>query len=232
MITLRPSEARGHVKIAWLDSRHSFSFGRYYDPQEMNWGALRVINEDWIEPDAGFNPHGHSDMEILTYVLQGALEHKDSTGGGSVLRPGEVQLMSAGRGITHSEFNPSLTERTHLLQIWVEPNRTGLEPGYQQHAIPGGLTPGGLKVLTSPDGRDGSLRMVQDAVIYAGSLEGEQQIEYPMNSQRRAYVHLARGAMTLNAQPMKTGDGAKIAGESLLTFSEGQGAEFLLFDLP
>ena len=140
--------------------------------------------------------------------------------------------MSAGRGITHSEFNPSPTARTHLLQIWVEPSRMGLEPGYQQHAIPGGLSPGGLKVLTSPDGRDGSLRMVQDAVIYAGLLGGDQRIEYPMSPKRRAYVHLARGAMTLNGEPMKAGDGAKIEGESLLTFSVGQGAEFLLFDLP
>lgn len=240
MITIRPSDARGHVRSGWLESRHSFSFGRYYDPLEMGWSALRVINDDWIKPNAGFSPHGHSDMEILTYVLQGALEHKDSTGGGSVLRPGEVQLMSAGRGISHSEFNPSSSERTHLLQIWVEPSRLSIEPGYQQQAIPGGLLAGGLKLLTSPDERDGSLRMIQDALIYAGLLSGEQRIRYPMDAQRRAYVQIARGTLNLNETPMKTGDGAKIMQETMLEFSqsqgedreEDQGAEFLLFDLP
>ncbi|MEW6446219.1 MAG: pirin family protein [Pseudomonadota bacterium] len=232
MILIRPSEARGHVRQSWLDSRHSFSFGRYYDPREMGWGPLRVINEDWIEPASGFSPHGHSDMEILTYVLEGALEHKDSTGGGSVLRHGEVQLMSAGRGITHSEFNPSSSERTHLLQIWVEPSQLGIKPGYRQQVIPGGLVAGGLRLLTSPDGRDASLPMVQDALIHAGLLDGDQRIAYPMDVHRKAYVQVARGSLMLNGVIMQAGDGAKIAGESMLDFCAGQTAEFLLFDLP
>jgi redox-sensitive bicupin YhaK (pirin superfamily) len=176
--------------------------------------------------------------------FEGALAHKDSTGGGSVLRPGEVQLMSAGRGITHSEFNPSSTERTHFLQIWVTPNQSGIEPNYQQQAIPGGLVVGELKLLTSPDGRDGSLRMVQDALIYSGLLNGGQRIRYPMDAQRRAYVHLVRGTLNLNGITMQAGDGAKIMQEAMLEFSQGhkQGqdesrevskdAEFLLFDLP
>ncbi|MEO1750482.1 pirin family protein [Thiofaba sp. EF100] len=232
MITLRRADDRGRARFGWLDSHHSFSFGQYYDPEQMGWGPLRVINDDRVMPGAGFSTHGHSNMEIISYVLEGALQHRDSTGSGSVIRPGEVQLMSAGRGIMHSEYNPSATEEVHFLQIWIEPERRGTEPGYQQRAFPADELVGRLRLIASPDGRHGSLTMKQDALLYAGLLDGGEVVEHTLAPGRRAYVHLARGELTLNGQQMRAGDGAKIAEEARLVFAEGKDAEFLLFDLP
>ncbi|MEW6765719.1 MAG: pirin family protein [Pseudomonadota bacterium] len=232
MITLRKADERGHARFGWLDSWHSFSFGQYHDPEHMGWGPLRVINDDRVAPGAGFSPHAHRDMEIISYVLDGALEHKDSSGAGSVIRPGEVQLMSAGRGITHSEYNPSPREGVHFLQIWIEPAQRGTPSGYQQHAFPLHERRGRLRILVAPDGRDGALRIGQDVLVQAALLDGGETIDYTLAAGRRAYVHLARGQMKLNDQIMRSGDGAKIGDESLLCFRDGQGAEFLLFDLP
>lgn len=232
MITLRRSNERGHARFGWLDSRHSFSFGQYHDPEQMSWGPLRVINDDRVVPGAGFGTHGHSDMEIISYVLDGALEHRDSTGTGSVIRPGEVQLMSAGSGIRHSEYNPSATEEVHFLQIWIEPDRRGTEPGYQQRVFPADERRGRLRLIASPDGREDSLAMKQDACLYAALLDGDEAIEHVLVPGRKAYVHVARGELALNGQKMRAGDGVKIMEEARLSIAQGKDAEFLLFDLP
>jgi len=232
MLNIRKSTDRGHANHGWLDSHHTFSFADYYDPAYMGVSALRVINEDRVQPGAGFPTHGHRDMEIVSYVLSGALEHKDSMGNGSVIRPGDVQRMSAGTGVRHSEFNASATEPVHFLQIWILPDRNGHAPGYEQkHFAPAELD-GKLRLIASPDGRDGSVTLHQDAQLYAARLDGDKGVAHALAPGRRAYVHLARGALTLNGTPLQAGDGARIEQETQLRFEQGRGAEVLLFDLP
>lgn len=230
MIQLRPSASRGFADHGWLVARHSFSFADYHDPAEMGWGVLRVINEDRVAPGKGFGAHGHRDMEIVTYVIEGALEHRDSLGNGEVIRPGEVQRMSAGSGIRHSEFNPSLSQTTHLLQIWIEPRESGITPSYEQQP----LAPGNnsWRLIASPDAAQGSALIHQDATIHAARLLTDIELNYTINPQRRAYVHVVSGGVMLNGLAMNDGDGAKILGESLLHFTACADSEILLFDLP
>lgn len=250
MIQLRAASDRGHADYGWLVTHYSFSFGDYYDPGEMGWGALRVINDDFIAPGSGFGPHGHKDMEILTYVLSGTLEHRDSLGHGGRLGPGEVQRMSAGRGIRHSEVNPSPDTPLRLLQIWIEPGQPGREPGYEQRPVPDEAKRGRLLPIASPDGREGSTTLGQDALVYASLLAPGEGLDYTLAPERLAYVHLIRGELEINGVPLSPGDGAKIAPEPRrdhLAFripsrpetvmSSGQTGtpdltEFLLFDLP
>lgn len=232
MITLRPAHVRGHADHGWLNSWHSFSFADYYDPQEMGWSVLRVINDDTVAPGGGFPTHGHQDMEIVSYVLDGALAHKDSLGNGSVIRPGDVQRMSAGRGIRHSEFNGSGDEAVHFLQIWLLPAQRGIDPGYEQKYFAPEEKRDKLRIVASPDGREGSVRIHQDASLYAGLLSQGANVAFDIPAGRKAYVHLARGKMRLNGQVMVTGDGAKIADETRLEFIGEDEAEILLFDLP
>ena len=231
MINLRKSHDRGHANHGWLDSYHTFSFADYFDPKEMGFGALRVINEDWVAPKGGFPTHPHRDMEIVTYILEGALEHKDSMGNGSVIRVGDVQRMSAGTGITHSESNASEREPVHLLQIWIEPNATGLTPSYEQTHFPLADKQGRFRLIASRDGREGSVTIHQDAAVYAAVLDADQALSYTLEAQRSAYLHLARGRITLNGYPLEAGDGAKINGPEILTLSALETAEVLLFDL-
>ncbi|MES9845847.1 MAG: pirin family protein [Candidatus Sedimenticola sp. PURPLELP] len=232
MITLRPGEQRGHANHGWLDAYHSFSFGQYYDPDNMGFSVLRVINQDRIAPGKGFPPHDHQDMEIVTYILEGALEHRDSMGNQGVIRPGEVQRMSAGSGVTHSEYNHSKEVTTHLLQIWIQPDTPGIEPGYEQTRFDEREKQGKLRLIASPDGREDSVTIRQSALIYASLLDGEEKISHEVDSDRSLYLHLAKGRIELNGEPLQAGDGAKITGESELLLSNGTGAEFLLFDLP
>jgi len=232
MITLRPSVERGFADHGWLRARHSFSFADYYDPAEMGWGALRVINEDRVAPGTGFGRHGHRDMEIVTYILSGALEHKDSLGNGGVIRRGEVQRMSAGKGILHSEFNPSAESETHLLQIWIEPAQAGGPASYEQQAMPVEALRGRWHLVASPDGAEGSTTIGQDARLYASLLAAGESLAYLQAPGRLGYVHLVRGALAVNGVSLTTGDGAKVAGESALEFVAGEDAEFLFFDLP
>ena len=232
MLTVRKAEERGHADHGWLDTYHTFSFADYYDPQEMGFGALRVINDDKVQPGKGFGTHGHRAMEIITYVLEGALEHKDSMGNGSVIRPGNVQRMSAGTGVRHSEFNPSREERVHLLQIWIEPKVTGVRPSYEEKQFGTAEKKGQLRLIASPDGRDGSVTIHQDATVYASVLDGKDTAAHRLAPGRRAYVHVARGAVELNGTPLKGGDGARISGESEIKFAKAARAEVLLFDLP
>lgn len=231
MIELRKSCERGHVNHGWLDSFHSFSFADYYDPQHVQFGALRVINEDRIEAAGGFGMHGHRDMEIITYLLAGRLEHKDSIGNGSVIHPGDVQRMSAGRGVMHSEFNPSRTEPAHLLQIWLLPEVTGIEPGYEQKHFDDKSKRGRLCLVASRDGRDGSLLIHQDAALYAALLDGRDAAVHRLAAQRKAYVHVARGQVAVNGQLLEAGDAAKITATGEVTLDDAVGAEVLLFDL-
>jgi quercetin 2,3-dioxygenase len=230
MITRRPAEERGRANFGWLDSRHSFSFGHYHDEAHMGFGPLRVINEDRVAPGAGFDTHGHRDMEILSYVLEGALAHKDSIGTGSVIRPGEVQRMSAGTGIQHSEFNPSKQSPVHFLQIWILPERTGLAPGYQQSAFPLDER-GRLHLVASRDGRDGSLTIHQDVDLSAGRLAAGDIVETRLRAGRLGWLQVARGAVTLNGAHLVTGDGAAIKDESALAIRAESDAEILLFDM-
>ena len=222
---------RGHADHGWLDSWHTFSFAGYHDPQHMGFGDLRVLNDDRVEPGQGFGTHGHRDMEIITYVLDGALEHKDSMGNGSVIRPGNVQRMSAGRGVTHSEFNASRDAPVHLLQIWIEPNVTGINPGYEEKLFSDDDKRGRLRLIASPDGRDGSVTIHQDARVYAALLDGADKATHELSAARRAYVHVARGTVTVNRQPLAAGDGARISNQSSIAFSDAGNAEVLLFDL-
>ena len=232
MTTLRPSTARGHANHGWLDSYHTFSFANYYDPAHMGVSNLRVINDDTVMPGQGFGTHGHQDMEIVSYVLDGALEHKDSMGNGSVIRPGDLQRMSAGTGVRHSEYNPSPTEPVHFLQIWLVPNRTGVQPGYEQKHFPLEDRRGRLVLLVSPDGRDGSLSAHQDGRLYGTLLEAGETVEHPLAAGRRAYVHVARGSIAVNGTPLGSGDGATLESVDHVRL-EGLGhAEVLLFDLP
>lgn len=230
MIQLRPSSARGYADHGWLVARHSFSFADYFDPQEMGWGVLRVINEDRVAPGKGFATHGHRDMEIVTYVIEGTLEHRDSLGNGELIRPGEVQRMSAGSGIRHSESNPSPSQATHLLQIWIEPRELGITPGYEQQMLAPGRN--AWRLIASPDAAEGSARIHQDATLRAALLQESAELDYTLDGERLAYVQIVRGALTLNGVDMATGDGAKIAGESTLRFIAQVESEVLLFDLP
>ena len=231
MLNIRKSKERGHANHGWLDTYHTFSFADYHDAREMGFGALRVINDDKVQPGQGFGTHGHRDMEIITYVLEGALEHKDSMGNGSIIRPGNVQRMSAGTGVRHSEFNPSQDERVHLLQIWIEPSVTGIRPGYEEKQFGPAEKRGQLRLIVSPNGREGSVTIHQDACVYASLLDGKDAVTHRLAPGRRAYVHIARGAVEVNGTPLKGGDGAKIAGESQISLGNAAQAEVLLFDL-
>ncbi len=233
MISIRYADDRGNTKLGWLDSRHTFSFGEYHDPRQMGFGPLRVINEDRVKPGKGFDTHGHRDMEIVSYVLEGALEHKDSLGTGSIIRPGDVQRMSAGTGVRHSEFNPSPTEPVHFLQIWLLPSQMGLAPGYEQKSFPDTERRGRLRLVASPDGSDGSVLIHQDARIYACLLERDGQITHSLAPNRRAWLQVARGGIEVNGEDLRAGDGAAIEGEAQLTIrAVTDGAELLTFDLP
>lgn len=231
MITLRKASDRGRTKIDWLDSRHTFSFGDYFDPNENGFSVLRVINDDWIAKAKGFGTHPHRDMEIVTYVLSGAVEHRDSLGTHGVIPAGDVQRMTAGTGIQHSEFNPSPSEDLHLLQIWILPEARNIKPGYEQKTL-GDRTKGKLALVASHEGGDGALKIHQNADLYIGALTKGQSVEKDLAAGRSAYVHVARGKLDLNGLAMSEGDGAKISGESHLKFGPTDDAEVLLFDLP
>ena len=231
MIELRKSAERGHANHGWLDSYHSFSFADYQDPRHMGYSNLRVINEDVVQPGQGFGTHGHRDMEIITYILEGALEHKDSMGNGSVIRPGDVQRMSAGTGVRHSEFNPSPDELVHLLQIWIEPAANGIAPGYEEKHFDAASKRGRLRLVASQDAREGSVKIHQDAAMYAALLDGTERATHALAAGRKAYVHVARGKVTVNGQALVAGDAVKITGEAGVTMENGAGAEVLLFDL-
>jgi len=231
MITLRPAQERGHGSHGWLDSRHSFSFADYYDAQHMGFGPLRVINEDRVQPGMGFGTHGHRDMEIISYVLDGQLAHKDNMGNGSTIQPGDVQRMSAGRGVLHSEFNPSSTDPVHFLQIWIEPAQRGVAPSYEQgHVAPHDMR-GRLALIAGPQGSGATVTIHQDARLYAARLDHADALSHALASGRRAYVHVARGTVRVNGVPLATGDAVRIEGESQVALTEGTDAEVLLFDL-
>ncbi|MBC7498966.1 MAG: pirin family protein [Herminiimonas sp.] len=232
MLELRKSEERGHANHGWLDSYHSFSFADYYDPQYMGFGPLRVINDDRIEAGAGFGTHGHRDMEIITYMLDGALEHKDSMGTGSVIRPGDVQRMSAGRGVQHSEFNHSKEAGAHLLQIWIEPNVKGIAPSYEEKNFERSEKDGKLRLIASPQGEAGSVMIHQDARVYAGLFDVGQQSEITVGADRLIYVHIARGTALVNGQELTAGDALKVRDESAVRVEGRAQAEILVFDLP
>jgi redox-sensitive bicupin YhaK (pirin superfamily) len=233
MINVRHARERGTANFGWLDSRHTFSFGDYYDPKQMGFGPLRVINEDRVSPGKGFGTHGHRDMEIISYVLEGALEHKDSIGTGSVIRPGDVQVMSAGTGIRHSEFNHSKTEPVHFLQIWVVPDREGIAPRYEQKTFPDADKRGRLRLVGSSDGRDGSVVIHQDVELFAAILNAGEQVTLPLSAGRKAWLQVVRGAVVMNGQEFDVGDGAAIEGEPALTVTaKVDGTEMLMFDLP
>ena len=231
MMELRPAAARGLANFGWLYSQHSFSFGSYYDPEHMGFSDLLVINEDRVRPGRGFDTHGHRDMEIFSYVLEGALEHKDSMGTGSVIRPGDVQMMSAGTGVRHSEYNASREELVHFLQIWIVPDRKGVEPRYQQQHFAPAEKRGRLRLIISPDGADGSLSVYQDARVYAGLFDGDESQRFELPANRFAYVHVARGTLDVNGQRLCAGDAVKLRNPRQIDFSGGSGAEVLLFDL-
>lgn len=231
MMELRPAAARGVANFGWLHSQHSFSFGSYYDPQHMGFSDLLVINEDRVRQGRGFDTHGHRDMEIFSYVLDGALEHKDSMGTGSVIRPGDVQMMSAGTGVRHSEYNASRTELVHFLQIWIVPDRQGVPPRYQQRHFSPEEKRGRLRLIISPDGAEGSLSVYQDARVHAGLFDGDEQQRFELPANRFAYVHVARGAIDINGQRLAAGDALKLRNVRDIEFRNGEQAEVLLFDL-
>ena len=231
MITLRKSADRGHAEHGWLHSQHTFSFADYHDPQQMGWGPLRVINEDRVEPAEGFGTHGHRDMEIISYVIAGALEHKDSMGNGTVIRPGDVQRMSAGTGVRHSEFNHSPTAQVHFLQIWIEPATLGIAPGYEQKFFAPDEKRGRLRLIASQDGRDGSVTIHRDADVYASLLEPGERVMHSPAAGRKAYLQVVRGALRLNGMQLEAGDGAKIEAESELLIAAETDTELLLFDM-
>lgn len=231
MFQIRKAADRGHANHGWLDTYHTFSFGDYQDSRQMGFRALRVINEDWVQPGMGFGMHGHRDMEIITLVLEGALEHKDSMGNGEVLRPGEFQHMSAGRGIRHSEFNPSTTEAVHLYQIWLLPNATGIQPAYEQKRFDSVEQQGKLRLVASPDGAQGSLSIQQDARVYLAAIQPESTIEHPIAAGRHAWLQVLRGSVAVNGQILETSDGVAVSNETKLTVSGVTPAEVMLFDL-
>ncbi|HEY2137262.1 MAG TPA: pirin family protein [Xanthobacteraceae bacterium] len=232
MIAVRHADERGVANFGWLDSRHTFSFGHYHDPQHMGFGPLRVINEDRVTPGKGFDTHGHRDMEIISYVLEGALEHRDSIGTGSVIRPGDVQVMSAGTGIRHSEFNHSKDEPVHFLQIWVLPDRQGIAPRYDQKSFSDDEKRGHLRLVASPDGRNGSILIHQNAEIYASLLSGGDKVSHALKPGRKGWVQVIRGTVEVNGETLRAGDGAAAQNEAALTISALDEAEVLLFDLP
>ncbi len=231
MLTVRKSQDRGYADHGWLKSFHSFSFAGYYDAAHMDFGNLRVINEDRIAPGTGFGTHGHRDMEIISYVLSGSLAHQDNMGNGTAILPGDVQRMSAGRGVMHSEFNHEKDGQTHFLQIWIEPNVRGIEPGYEQKSFTPEDKRGRLRLVASPDGAQGSVTVHADARLYAGLFDGAEQAHLPLNAARKTYVHLIRGALSVNGQALQAGDAAKLVSETDLHLSHGQDAEVLVFDL-
>lgn len=232
MLAIRPAQDRGIANFDWLDSRHTFSFGQYHDPNHMGFADLRVINEDKVSPNQGFPTHGHRDMEIITYVLEGVLEHKDSIGTGSVIYPGDVQRMSAGTGIQHSEYNASKTEPVHLLQIWILPEQKGIEPSYEQKNFAIAEKQGKLRLVGSRDGRDGSITIHQDVSLYAAALAEGESVSYTFLPNRVGWLQVARGTVQLNDQKLSAGDGAEIAQESLIALQgTAQDAEVLLFDM-
>jgi len=232
MIEIRPARERGHANHGWLDSYHSFSFADYYDPAHMGFSVLRVINEDRVTPGMGFPTHAHRDMEIVSYVLEGALEHKDSMGNGSIIRPGDVQRMSAGTGVRHSEYNASKADLVHFLQIWILPKSNGIAPGYEQKHFALEDLSGRLRLIASPDGRDGSVTIHQNAFLYATKLADNTSVTHPFASGRKAYIHVARGEVTVNGRMLTAGDGVKIEKENQVTLSTSEAGEALLFDLP
>ncbi len=231
MITIRKSEDRGHYDHGWLNTYHTYSFDQYHDPAHVHFRSLRVINEDTVAPAHGFPMHSHRDMEIITYILSGALEHRDSMGNGSVIKPGDVQRMTAGTGVSHSEFNPSQTEGCHLLQIWIMPNARNLTPGYEQTNFSADEREGKLRLIASPDGDAGVVKINQDARVYAALLSAGQSIGHRLETNRYAWIQLARGSLCLNGEKLQPGDGAAISRESHVDFSDAHDAEFLVFDL-
>ncbi|HZS44837.1 MAG TPA: pirin family protein [Blastocatellia bacterium] len=231
MIAVRPASERGHLNFGWLDTYHSFSFGEYYDYNHMGFSDLRVINEDYVSPGRGFPTHPHRDMEIITYVLDGALEHRDSMGTGSVIRPGDVQRMSAGSGITHSEFNHSKTELVHLLQIWIMPNKHGVKPSYEQKYYSADEKRGNLRLVASPDGSYGSVTINQDAKLFATILSPGQELTHKLENGRSAWIQVARGNVTVDGKELHHGDGAAVTDQNLLNLIAIDEAEVLLFDL-
>ncbi len=232
MLQVRRSAERGFADHGWLQSHHTFSFADYSDPDWVHYGPLRVINDDYVAPGQGFGKHGHRDMEILTYLLEGELEHKDSMGNGSVIRPGDVQRMSAGTGVLHSEFNPSATQRVHLLQVWIVPDAERLAPGYEQKHFTDADKRGRLRLIASRQGAEGSVAINQDAQVYAGLFTGAESQAFAVAAGRRAWLHLARGALAVNELQLSAGDAAYVAGPAQLSLHDGHGAEVLLFDLP
>jgi redox-sensitive bicupin YhaK (pirin superfamily) len=232
MMQIRRSQERGHADHGWLRSFHSFSFADYHDPAHVSFGPLRVINEDRVKPGTGFGTHGHRDMEIISYVLEGELAHKDSMGTGSTIRPGDVQRMSAGRGVSHSEFNPSESSPVHFLQIWIQPNALGTAPGYEQQHFPTQEKRGRLRLIASSDGAQGSVKIQQDARLYAGLFDGAEELRMAWNPQRLLYVHVAQGTVNVNGHALGAGDALKATETAELRISGGAGAELLVFDLP
>ncbi|MDJ0679565.1 MAG: pirin family protein [Xenococcaceae cyanobacterium MO_167.B52] len=232
MINIRPAQARGNANFGWLDSKHTFSFGSYYDPNHMGFSNLRVINEDKVQPGQGFGTHSHKDMEIISYVLEGELEHKDSIGNGSIIRPGDVQRMSAGKGIAHSEFNASNKDLVHFLQIWIVPETNGITPSYEQKNFSLAEKQGKLKLVASPDGRDNTVTIHQDASLYVAVLNKEEKVTYNPNSNRSVWIQIARGSATINGKALNTGDGAAITEEQAIEIiATSDDTEILLFDL-
>lgn len=231
MQNIRRSNERGYADHGWLKSFHTFSFADYYDPAHISFGALRVINEDRVDPGMGFGTHGHRDMEIISYVLEGELAHKDSMGTGATIRPGDVQRMSAGRGVQHSEFNPSQDQPAHFLQIWIMPDQRGVTPSYEQKHFAAEEKRGKLRLIASRDGADGSVRIHQNANVYAGLFDGDEQAELTVGASRQVYVHVARGSITANGNVLKAGDAIGLSDVSSLSLTQGQGAEVLVFDL-
>jgi redox-sensitive bicupin YhaK (pirin superfamily) len=231
MVRLRKAGERGRTDWGWLDSRHTFSFGEYHDPSHMGFRALRVINDDRVKAGQGFGTHGHADMEILSYVLEGALAHKDSMGTGSLIRPGEIQMMRAGTGVTHSEYNASRTDPVHFLQIWILPDERGLAPAYGQHPVDREAARLGFALLASKDGRDGSLQLHQDVDLWLALVENGDRRERPLRPGRHVWVHVARGSVEVNGAPLSEGDGVAITGAEAVTLAGGDAAEVLIFDL-
>ena len=231
MLSVRKSGERGYADHGWLRSYHSFAFADYYDPEHVEFGALRVINEDRVAPGKGFGTHAHRDMEIISYVLDGKLEHKDSIGTGSIIEPGDVQRMSAGTGVRHSEFNPSADHTVHFLQIWIQPGQRGIPPSYEQKHFDAEAKRGRLRLVAAPDGREGAVTIHQDACVYAGLFNAEEHAVHALKAGRRAYVHIARGTISVNGEVLAAGDAAMLTGEPEVKLEHGHAAEVLLFDL-
>ena len=231
MLEVRKANDRGVANHGWLNSRHTFSFGSYFDPRQQGFSDLLVINDDQVQPGKGFGTHSHSDMEIFSYVLEGELEHKDSMGTGSIIKPGDVQMMSAGTGIQHSEFNPSQSDSVHFLQIWIVPNQKNVTPRYRQVHFDKASKRGKLRLIISPDGQDGSLSVYQDTKVYSGLFDGQESAQLELNPDRFTYLHVAKGGLEINGYHFHAGDGARIRKERTLTFGQGNQSEILLFDL-